>query len=291
MGRLVVLDGGIFTTIQDKGRFGYRKFGVPTSGVMDENAYQAANFLVGNPEDSPVLECTLKGGKYSFKSNALIAITGSLMKPMVNSEKVKLNEVIQIRKGDILTLNYAERGFRTYLAIKGQWKVPKVMESYSTYTLGNFGGLNGSKIREGCVLEWVESDEYSKREKLNKEQIPYYSSKATLEFVPGPEWDWLSQNQKERFCSTSFTINSDSNRMGIRLDVDEPFIIDKRDMISAGVVPGIIQLPSSGRPIILMKDGQTVGGYPRIGKVLDLHLNRLAQLPLNGTVKFMMGKF
>jgi biotin-dependent carboxylase-like uncharacterized protein len=288
MGKLTVLDGGLFTSIQDKGRFGFRKYGVPTSGVMDQSAYFLANKLVGNDLEEPVLECTLKGGKYVFNSDTSIAITGALMRPRINDNAVEMNTVLHVQEGDVLNLKFAERGCRSYISIRGSWNVPDVMGSLSTYVPGNFGGITGSKLKEGDEIFWTEIDIEFDTFKSQNDQIPYYSSKISVDFIPGPEWSLLSKEDQKMFLSNSFKISSKSNRMGIRLETEYPIKVKATDMSSSGVIPGIIQLPPEGKPIILMRDGQTIGGYPRIGKVLDIHLNRLAQLPPNATVRFSL---
>lgn len=286
MNSLTVIDGGLFTTIQDSGREGYRKFGVPVSGGMDEKAYNLANKIVGNKKGSPVLECTLNGGKYRFNSRAIIAITGAKMSPTLNSDPIEINSLIEIHKDDILELGFAKRGCRTYVAIQGEWDIQKVMGSYSTYTQGVFGGFKGRTLKKGDVVKWVERDVAFNKISIS-DQIPYYSSKITVQFIPGPEWDSIETVEQERFLNTKFRVSSKSNRMGIRLETDEPIKSEKLDMKSSGVIPGIIQLPPGGNPIILMKDCQTVGGYPRLGKIVDSDLDRLAQVPPNGTVSII----
>ena len=286
MARLTVIDGGLFTTIQDIGRVGYRKYGIPESGVMDLDSYKKANYLVGNAEDGPVLECTLKGGKYQFDSDAVIALTGAVMNPTIDGSKIEMNTSVFIKKGEILDLGFAGRGCRCYLAIQGEWVINKVLGSWSTFVLGKFGGFKGRELKEEDVIEWKNKDDRFAGRTLEKTEIPYFSSKITVQFVPGPEWHMLTDQLKKQFLNTSFTVSSRSNRMGIRLETDDPLIVNKASMKSSGVIPGIIQLPPNGLPIILMKDGQTVGGYPRIGKILEVHLNRLSQLPPNALVKF-----
>jgi len=164
------------------------------------------------------------------------------------------------------------------------------MGSYSTYTQGNFGGVEGRTLKKGDVIHWENEKAIFKSLSISKDLIPYYSSKITVEFVTGPEWNRLEEKEQIKFLKTSFKVSSKSNRMGIRLETDEPISVINSDMRSSGVIPGIIQLPPSGNPIILMKDGQTVGGYPRIGKVKDSHLNRVAQLPPNGIIRFKKAK-
>lgn len=286
MGKLVVIDGGLFTTVQDAGRFGFRKYGVPISGVMDNSAFELVNSLVGNSPDTPVLEMTLKGGKYRFESDSVIALTGANMNPTVNGISVELNSSLEIKSGDILEFEYARRGCRCYLGVRGVWEIEKILGSCSTYTEGDFGGIEGRILQKGDQLHWKEIQADFQSYTLSQEEIPYYSSKLTVEFIPGPEWNWLSKKEQDKFLSTEFKISSESNRMGIRLNSDFQIEGKKREMVSSGVIPGIIQLPPNGSPIILMKDGQTVGGYPRIGKALDIHLNRLAQVQPNGTIRF-----
>jgi len=286
VGSLTVLDRGLFTTIQDKGRVGYRKFGIPVSGVMDEVSFLSANKLVGNPENTPVLECTLKGGKYRFESNTVITITGALMSPKINGSTVEMNTSIKVEQGDVLELGFAQKGCRAYVAIKGNWDIETVLGSYSTYTRASFGGFEGRALRKGDEIRWQDSESDFRAQSLPKGEIPYFSSKISVDFIPGPEWDWLNKKEQEIFLSSSFVVDSKSNRMGIRLSSDVQLSTEKQEMSSSGVIPGIIQLPPSGDPIILMNDAQTVGGYPRIGKVLDRYLDRLAQIPPNGIVRF-----
>lgn len=286
MGKLVVIEGGLFTTVQDAGRFGFRKYGVPVSGVMDNSAFELVNSLVGNSPDTPVLEMTLKGGKYRFESDSVIALTGANMNPTINGKSVELNSSLEIKAGDILEFEYASRGCRCYLGIRGTWKIEKILGSCSTYIEGNFGGIEGRSLQKGDQLQWKEIQADFRSYTLSQKEIPYYSSKLTVEFISGPEWNWLSKKEQGEFLNTEFTISSESNRMGIWLNSDFQIEEKKREMVSSGVIPGIIQLPPNGSPIILMKDGQTIGGYPRIGKVLDIHLHRLAQVQPNGTIRF-----
>lgn len=286
MGKLTVLDGGLFSTIQDEGRFGFRKFGVPISGAMDSVSYKLVNTLVGNLSDFPVVEFSLKGGKYKFDSDAFIAITGALMNPKLNGEQIQMNTSIKVEAESILELGFAQKGVRTYLGISGVWDIKKVMDSYSTCIQGKFGGYKGRILQAGDEIRWEDQSHDYEVKSLSKGKNPYFSSKITVDFIAGPEWDWLTENEQNFFLATSFKIDSRSNRMGIRLDMNEEIRIRKRNMKSSGVIPGIIQLPPNGKPIVLMYDGQTVGGYPRIGKIVDSDLHRVAQVPPNGIIRF-----
>ena len=284
MGSLKVINPGMFTSLQDKGRFGYRKFGIPTSGAMDEQAMEDVNRIVGNPINSPVIECTFEGGKYEFNSNAVIAITGADNEVTINGEQVPRYKALSVNKEDLLSIGHPKRGIRNYLTIQGIWKAPKVMNSYSTYVPGAFGGFAGRMLEAGDILEWNELDEPVPAISPDI-QIPYFSSKLSLHVYTGPEWEILNEQQKTELLNAEFTVDTTSNRMAIRfsgLSVAHSF----EDMKSAAVAPGIIQLPPSGLPILLMKDAQTIGGYPRILYVAEYHLWRAGQLAPGDTIRF-----
>lgn len=284
---LEVLEGGLFTTIQDAGRSGYRKYGVPLSGVMDERAFKLANWLVGNEEAAPVLEMTLKGGSYQFNNQAIIALTGAEMSPKLDGREIPMNSSFQIEAGEVLSFGYAERGCRCYLAIRGELDIEKVLGSYSTFTTGNFGGINGEKLKHGDTLSWTERSGEFVTKKTPEHQIPYYSSKITFEVNESREWGWLPSSANEQFLNTAFEVSAKSNRMGIRLN-GEKIQVKNKQMKSSPVLPGIIQLPENGQPIILMRDGQAVGGYPRIAKIPDADLWRAGQLKPGDIVRFKM---
>ncbi|MBO6536586.1 MAG: biotin-dependent carboxyltransferase family protein [Balneolaceae bacterium] len=284
MGSLEVINPGIFTSLQDKGRFGYRKFGIPISGAMDEQAMADVNRIVGNPINSPVIECTFEGGKYEFNSDAVIAITGADTEVTINGKEVPRYKSLTVLEGDLLSIGHPKRGIRNYLTIQGSWKAPKVMDSYSTYVLGVFGGFDGRTLAAGDILKWNELDEAVPSISPDI-QIPYFSSKLSLHVYPGPEWEMLNDRQKTELLNAEFTVDSTSNRMAIRFSgssVAHSF----EDMKSSAVAPGIIQLPPSGLPILLMKDAQTIGGYPRILYVAEYHLWRAGQLAPGDTVRF-----
>lgn len=282
MVELEVIEGGMFTTVQDSGRPGYRKYGVPVSGAMDGLSYRRANQLVGNPEHYPVLELTLKGGEYRFGEAAIIALTGAAMPLFLNGQKVHPNKAIEVRGGDVLKVGYAAEGCRAYLSVQGKLEIHPVMGSYSTYPTGKFGGYEGRSLKAGDVLRWM-AEKRVEYERVLKPVV--LQDIHRVQVVPGPEWDWLSEETQECFLSLEFIVSSQSNRMGICLE-RTPLEIGRRQMKSSPVLPGIIQLPPGGEPIILMQDGQTVGGYPRIAKVLDNELWKVAQLKPGDQLRF-----
>lgn len=283
MSKLTVIHPGIFTTIQDSGRFGFGKYGVPVSGAMDIESFKLANQLVGNPHHYPVLECTLQGGAYRFGSDTMIAITGAEMSPAINGKPIEVNCAHRVSKGDELILGFAEKGCRSYLAIHGLLQADRVMDSYSTYTLAGFGGYAGRALKKNDILTWEPTATVEFRTEILKtiDLDKVHSVKVTL----GTEWKWLDKEVQEQFFDSNFKVMNQSNRMGIRLDGHALKSPDQQ-MISSPVIPGIIQLPENGKPIILMKDGQTIGGYPRIAKVVDDDLWKLAQLKPGNSLSF-----
>ncbi len=285
MGQLKVIKPGFYTTIQDAGRFGYKKFGVPVSGAMDSRAMEAANRIVGNESGSAVLECTFDGGEYEFETKAAIAITGADTKILINHNSVAPYQVLEVKKGDRLKIAYPQKGMRSYLAISGQLDLPKVMESYSTYVPGAFGGFKGRPLKANDVLRWNSPSEKVIIESETEIQIPYFSSKLSIDVRPGPEWSWLNELQKKCVLDGDYKVQSTSNRMAIRFS-GENIETNFPDMKSSAVAPGIIQLPSSGIPILLMKDAQTIGGYPRILHVANYHLWRVGQVRPSDRIRF-----
>lgn len=286
MGILEILDAGFFTSIQDAGRIGYRAYGVPLSGAADQLSYDQANHIVGNERGTAILELTLRGGLYRFQSNAIIALTGAKMSAVINKLEVPFYQQIAVKAGDVLELGFTNRGCRTYLAIAGELDCDEVMGSKSTFTTGKFGGYEGRPLRKGDVIYWEQSDSHETIE-LDPEEIPYFSSRISLKITKGPEWDWIPGEEQNQLLAATFRVAQDSNRMGVRL-MGNPLRTSDREMRSSAVIPGIIQLPPNGNPIILMQDSQTIGGYPRIAKVIENDMWRLGQAKPGDTITFSL---
>lgn len=286
MGSLQVIKKGFQTTIQDLGRFGFRKLGIPTSGAADSKSLMDANSIVGNPKTNPVLEHTFYGGIYRFNTSSIISITGAKCNPTINGRVVSQYVSIEVKIGDEVEINHPERGCRVYMAVQGVFDLPKVMESYSTYLPAKFGGYNGKVLEIGDTLEWKTQQSDVKSTEFPKENIPYFSSKIAITIENGPEYNKLDDQSVKRLFSGSFVVDSQSNRMGIRL-TGEKLISPNFEMVSSPVIPGVIQLPPSGNPIILMNDGQTIGGYPRIGIVNEPELWRLGQVKTGDRIKLV----
>ena len=406
-GSIEVLEGGLLTTIQDAGRFGFRKYGVPVAGVMDEHAHRQANAMIGNAPDAPVLEMTLIGGTFRFRVDgnatspiAHIGIAGADAEIRLDGAPADRNNPIEIQDGSILEVGsvlardaamardvaltkaaamerdaataqhsttpqhsstetqdasptqslIASRntsattaGCRIYMAVSGCLNLDPVMGSYSTSVLagsGGFGGFKGRPLRKGDHIPYFFSrgdgranrpiipsggvsnhgdephdashqpdtnqpsatHQASHQPDTNQPHQPFQTHQV-IRIMKGPEWEMLNRDQQKQFLRQEFGVSSQSNRMGIRLTGD-PMLRSgdgtktscsgdgtttssaSGTMTSSAVLPGTIQLPGNGLPIILMKDAQAVGGYARIAKVLNEDLWRLGQVWTRNTIRF-----
>lgn len=285
-GGFEIIEAGILMSVQDGGRFGFRKYGVPVSGALDAHSYRLANWLVQNESGAPVMEMTLQGGIFKFHQEAKVGVTGAESEVHINGEKAEMNKTLFLESGDTLTVGRAKAGCRSYLAIGGKWSLDKIMGSYSTCLSARFGGLEGRALQKGDRIFWENAGIKTVAKEIPKKLIPHFATKQTLRIMEGPEWDRLSRKQQYDFLESTYHISSESNRMGLRLKGQNALKLEYPEMRSAPVVPGIIQLPKSGEPIILMHDAQSVGGYPRIAKVADADLWRAAQVWTGNEIRF-----
>ena len=302
-----VVDPGLLTTIQDAGRPGYRAFGMPVSGALDPGSMRLANWLVGNPADEAVLELTFKGPELEFLADKVIALAGADMRPVAGGKARATGVPIQVHRGDRLSFAGLIDGARTYLAIAGGFDVPVVMGSRSTYLRGKLGGYRGRALQAGdeiCTghgnppIEPVETDNYPSLHEIPKEthsyaslkrflQMPSIIQSASIRYIPGPESDRFTMEGLRTFLGSEFAVSPNSDRMGIRLDGPSVEHQSGADILSSGVIPGTIQVPGDGKPIILMNDCQTTGGYARIGCVIRQDLQVLAQLRPGQKIRFV----
>lgn len=285
---------GYFTTIQDLGRPGFRKWGVPECGAADRGSLILANQILQNLENTPALECTLRGGTFVFEDDATIAITGAQMNPEVNGIAVSMNKKVHLRKGDKLSLSTAVKAYRSYVAIEGGFRIKEVMGSASTCINAGFGGHKGRCLKAGDRLEWKLKDIRSSGQ-FSPSGV--HSTRANKQFNvddhiminirPGPEWALLDTEQKETFVRQTYRVEGRSDRMAIHLSGTTAINLNK-SMVSSPVIPGVIQLPPRGTPMILFRDAQTMGGYPRVGIIQDDQLDLLAQIRPGGQIQFRL---
>ena len=273
-----VRDPGFYTSIQDAGRFGYQNYGVPVSGSMDQGSADIANRILGNSTSEALLELTMKGCSLEFQCNTYIAITGSDMNPKLNNLSIKMYSLLEIRKGDVLSLGRVKDGFRTYLAFKGGIDSEKIMNSSSMYR-----GLTKSfklNKKDKIFLNNFSKCIIDKHEELEKKII----ISNVLECYKGPEFDLLSTKNKKCLINKEFSISNNHNRMGYQLN--QQIKNNLNPIITSHVIPGTVQLTLGGRLIILMKDAQTTGGYPRILQLTRASIDILSQKKTNSIIKF-----
>jgi biotin-dependent carboxylase-like uncharacterized protein len=266
-----VLKSGLYDTIQDIGRIGVQDIGVPFSGVMDSYSSSLANSILGNSQDYAVLECTITGPKLKFHADTMICITGAQMHPTLNGLPIKNNIAISVNTNDILGFGKLESGCRTYIAVLGGFLTELKMGSRSMYQ----GITMCFRLQKGDILpiSEVKNDKGPTFVSIKINENLFQSQ--VLEVFKGPEFDKLSIKEQALFCGQEFTISKDSNRMAYQFN--ECFENSLDPIITSLVLPGTVQLTPSGQLIVLMRDCQTTGGYPRVFQLTEIALNRISQ--------------
>jgi len=272
-----VIQPGLFTTIQDGGRHGYRNIGIPTSGFMDQESAWAANKIVDNDREESLIEITLKGPTLLFNNNCTISITGGDFNPLINDKPIKMYESINVKLGDTLKINNTKNGARCYLAISGGIYVKSIFGSKSF--LSNIS--ESYYLRKG---DEIKISDNSNNKILKKNNLKFKLNRS-MEVFKGPEFDLLSIKVKNMLFKNEFTIRTNS-RMAYNLE--EKVQIGIKSIISSPVLPGSVQLTPSGKMIILHRDCQTTGGYPRILQLNKSSLNHLSQIKSNEKIKFSL---
>ncbi len=285
---------GALCSVQDRGRIGAARYGVPASGAMDQFARAVANRLLDNPADAAVLEVTAGNASFTLLAATPLAITGADLQATLQGWRMPLWTVVQGLAG--MRLRFGQRtaawGGRAYIAVPGGFDVPLVLGSRSTYLAGGFGGFAGRMLRAGDVLAarpprgdttlllgrtWPESAR------------PGYQACPTLRIIRGPHADLFTPATHARLTGTRLLVSRSSNRMGFRLEgVPSLLPVAPVSIPSLGVLPGVVQVPPDGQPILLMADAQTTGGYPIIGVVIDADLPLAAQLLPGDALQFVV---
>jgi len=300
MPELKVVDPGLFASIQDAGRFGFRRFGVPWSGVLNPEAAKLANALAGNPLDSAVLEFFQNGLTLQLTEGVLrLAVVGDCLLDLQRDTRRRVfrsGRSVKLLPGDTLQIGRVHSGKVGYVAVYGGFDLPAVMGSRSTYLRAGFGGLNGDLLRAGSVLSVVAAADAGSNHHLpvvnfaadRGESPPDGRPPTTIRLIMGPQDDYFTRSAHQLLLSEVYRISLDSDRMGCRLagprlehDPDKG-----AEIISDGLVPGAIQVPGSGAPIVLLADGPTVGGYPKIATVISADLPALATMMPGAELRF-----
>ena len=282
-----VLKAGMLTTVQDLGRNGYQSQGFSVAGVMDVRSFKIANLLLDNPENEAVLEFTLIGPTLQFTSDTIIAITGGDFQPTVNGEPAPMYTALYMKRGDILKFGSARTGSRGYIAFSSYLDIPVVMGSRCTNLKSKIGGYKGRKLKDEDYIGF----------RIKRRYLPYFLSRkldldefdeeeVTLRVVMGPQDDMFTKQGIHTLLSETYTVTSDFDRMGCRLE--GPFIASKNgsDIISDGIAFGSIQVPAHGKPIVLLADRQTTGGYAKIATVATVDIPKLVQRKTDHKIRF-----
>lgn len=283
---VAILKAGVLDTVQDTGRYGFAKWGVNPGGAMDLFACRIASALVGNTEQSPVIEMHFPAPAIRFEDDALISITGAEFSPNHAGTVVPMWKPVIVRKGSVLTFARKIKGERAYLALAGDLDIRSWLESYSTSLRAQAGGMEGRKLKSGDVIPLKSLSVLSAdamRWSVNPAGV-YIS--GDIRFVPGPQFAWLSEESREQMCSTQFFISSASDRMACQLEHTGLALQAPHQLLSTAVVFGTIQALPTGRLIVLMADHQTTGGYPIVGHVVTADLPRFAQMSAGTSFRF-----
>jgi antagonist of KipI len=286
---LYVEAAGPGVTIQDAGRFGYGRFGVPSSGPMDWVAFEAARVLTGNPAAAGCIEIGVGGLAVSAQQDLLVAVTGAGYVVEVQGRSRPMWMTLLLRKGWLLELKRAGVGCWAYLAVAGGVSVRQVLGSAATYVRGRLGGFAGRALQPGDTLPAALAAGVlaGAGREIAESVRPVYSASVVADVVVGPQAGHFSPEILTQFLETSYRVDASSDRMGYRLSGRPIGHLGSADIISDGMVPGCVQVPASGEPIVMMADGPTTGGYPKIAAVTTADLPLVAQCtPGLGEIRF-----
>lgn len=304
-----VINGGLLTTLQDSGRYGMQAGGMQVSGVMDYPAALLANLLVGNKVDfatnpfgapmAAVLESTFAGPELEFQQDALVVVTGGVPQLQLDGHAVAPYKALVVRQGQRLKVVSQKQGMRAYIAVAGGIEVPEVQGSRSTNLKLKLGGWQGRKLLAGDILPMGKPEADSRKMLAGQLVLPQaqeicaglqeklsQQEPLVIRIIPGPQQEYFSSQELEKFAQEIYTISNDVDRMGYRLEGRPVEKKLQQDLITDGIVFGSIQIPPNGQPIIMLADHQTTGGYPKIATVATVDLPLLAQAMPGQKIQF-----
>lgn len=280
---LNIIRAGMMTTVQDGGRVGQRQSGISQCGALDLPALRIANLLVGNDKDAAALEIVLGQFSVEFERDGWFALTGAGCDATLDGAQVWTGWRQHARAGQRLTLKTPRHGVRSYLAIAGGIDVPQVMGSRSTDLKLGIGGLEGRLLQDGdCLAVHAPTRDFS-----GPHGIKQLLWSNRLRALPGPEYNEFDAASQAAFWRLPWRLSPQSDRMGYRLQGQILKRTTDRELLSHGLLPGVVQVPHNGQPIVLMNDAQTTGGYPRIACVIEADMYHLAQIPLGQPIHFV----
>lgn len=295
-----VLKSGLLTTVQDLGRPGYQQYGIVVGGALDAFSARVANLIVGNDDNAAVLEMAQTGPELQFERDALIAWNGGDFDAKIGSEPLPRNRAVFVAAGETIIFGRAKRGLRAWLAIDGGIDVPVVMGSRSTYRRARLGGHEGRPLVAGDRLKIFPTGDRAaallgslkagqKRATawtVRPETMGPPAPVGVIRAMNGPEWEFFSGDAQKDFYMAEWKATKDADRMGVSLQGPGLSLVKPQEMISTAVNTGVVQVPNSGFPIVLLPSRQTVGGYPRIAAVASVDIGRFAQLRPGECVRF-----
>jgi antagonist of KipI len=286
---LVFLTNSLLTTMQDLGRRHFRRFGINPNGVMDTVATRLINILLGNDENETALEMHFPAPKILFEENAMIALGGGRFGARMGEREIENWRPVFAERGTILTFPEKVFGNRIYLAVKGGFQIENRLGSGSTNLKARIGGFQGRALRKDDRLFFKQKTDALQRMtnfKVSRSLIPHYSAFPTVRFVPGAEFEMLTEESRVQFQMQNFSIRNESDRMGFRLKGESLNLKEKLELISSAVGFGTVQLLPDGQLIVLMADHQTSGGYPRLAHIISRDLPLAAQLGAGDKLNF-----
>jgi biotin-dependent carboxylase-like uncharacterized protein len=276
-----VLQPGIYSSVQDQGRLGFAKMGIPVSGSMDSYSSEMGNVLLKNRRSDAVIEITFGAAKFEFTTPTFICITGSDFSPKLNDQSLEMMTAYEVSAGSILSFGKRNYGARTYVAVQGGIQSEEILKSRSF-----FKGITPQvRLQKGDELPILPKKPHENRGYSKVKVLDELYSSEILECYPGPEFDQLNALQKERLFQP-FTISEDNNRVGYRLN--EVLKNDLKSILTSAVLPGTVQLTPSGKLIVLMRDCQVTGGYPRVLQLSAFAMDILSQKLTGNTIAFQL---
>ncbi|MEJ6124023.1 biotin-dependent carboxyltransferase family protein [Vibrio sp. 2-Bac 85] len=283
---LDIIQAGPLSLLQDLGRYGYQDVGVTPGGAMDTHAFHWANQLLNNPANAAQIEITMGPFKACFKQSTSFSLCGADVVVSLNGNKITTWSSCQAKAGDILEIGYPKQGLRSYLAVSGGFTSPKTFGSISTVIRNKLGGLSkkGSKLANGDILPFIAQVQLHSR-KVPQQFIPEYKDIINIGVLTTYQFHQFSEEAKKTFFNELYTVTPEIDRMGYRLK-GKPIEFAEQSFVSEGIALGAIQIPANGQPIILMRDRQTIGGYPKMGCVCNRDLNILAQATPGTQIRF-----
>jgi antagonist of KipI len=296
--KVFIPSAGFLTSVQDLGRNGYRQSGISIAGALDSHAMRVANALAGNEDSAAGLEATLGSLRLRFEDQRVVAWCGGAFAVRIGDENLPPGHAGVVAKDEELVMIAPKTGARAWLAISGGIDVPLVLGSRSTDLRGNFGGYEGRALRDGDTLPLGESSLSLARvaEVFGDRRIAEWTAPSAwvttatrdrfLRIVRGPDWARFTPEAQTALVGSPFTVTLDADRMGARLDGPDLPRHDSSDLLSEAVAPGTLQVPPNGKPILLLGDCQTIGGYPKIAHVITVDLPIAAQLWPGDLVRF-----